>query len=135
MFFDAMSLEEKQALLGALGFLASVDGAFTSEEVSLIEVMATVLDVDSSTVLSGEPRTLREILTPLVDARHRRAVLIELVRMAYVDQRFSAEELVTIDEIAKIFEIDEATLTAVKEWVEQELACKHLAEDLIEKGG
>jgi uncharacterized tellurite resistance protein B-like protein len=132
MFVDAMTTAEKYALLGALGYMAGVDGELTAEEVSLIEVMATVLGIDARTVLVGEPRPLEEILAPIVDAKHQRAVLIELLRMAYVDQRFTAEEVATVDRVAEIFAIRGPALVAFKEWVEQELACKRLAEELID---
>jgi uncharacterized tellurite resistance protein B-like protein len=121
MFVESMSREEKAALLGALGYLASADGEFSHEEVSFLEVMASVLGLEASKVLTSEGRTLEEIIAPIQDPRHQRAAVIELVRLAWADEHFSEAEVGVIGQIAEIFQLDAKTLAAIKEWVQQEL--------------
>ena len=45
IFVDSMDREEKTALLGALGYMARVDGVLSPEEVSFIRGMAATLEL------------------------------------------------------------------------------------------
>lgn len=121
MYVESMTREEKAALLSALGYLASIDGEFSHQEISFIEVMASVLGLDASKVFTTEGRPLQEIIAPIKDPRHQRAAVIELVRMAWADEQFTDDEMGVVDQIAKSFELDENTLRAIKEWVQQEI--------------
>ena len=121
MHVESMNREQRAALLSVLGYLASVDGELSSEEVSFLDVMAGVVGLDASKILTPEGRTLEEILAPITDPRHQRATVVELVRMAWADAKFTNEEQEVVDETARIFKLDERTLTAIKEWVVNEL--------------
>lgn len=136
-FVDAMGVEVKQALLAALGYMARVDSRLSPEEVTFIKKMGGALELEVAPVLEEqEGVTLESVLAPIVEEKEQRAVVMELVRLAHVDQCFSMDELVVIEEIAtSIFGMDEHTLEAIKDWASRDVEHQKAAYALIEYGG
>jgi uncharacterized tellurite resistance protein B-like protein len=136
VFVDSMTIEEKQALLGALGFMARVDGRLSNEEIAFIRASAAIFELDAEPVLVDDPaRSLATILEPVIEEKSQRAIVLELVRLAHADQCFSLDELVVIEEIATvIFGLDARTLEAIKDWVVREEEAQRAAFTLIEYG-
>jgi hypothetical protein len=121
MYVESMSREEKAALLSVLGYLASIDGELSQEEVSFLDVMSGVVGLDASKILTTEGRSLEELIAPIKDPRHQRATVVELVRMAWADSSFTDGEMHVVEQAAKIFKLDDRTLEAIKEWVVNDL--------------
>jgi uncharacterized tellurite resistance protein B-like protein len=135
MLLISTSQPQKKAFLRALARVASTDGILASEEEKYISMIAEQLNIDLAQVLEGtEWMTLREILAPVQDMVHRRSLLMELVRLAYCDGQFSAEESKLIGEMAEILGINGPTLLAIDSWARQDNEVQLLGLDIAQNG-
>ncbi len=133
MWLSSLTAQQRDALLGLAHNVVVSDGLLDpNEEDMLVEFkreMALKPELDSDYLeLDG--------IDAIFDSRRTRTiVLLNLLRLSYVDGAFEIEEECLLKEVARAFGIDDAAFGAMDAWVKRLVALEEEARGLMEPPG
>lgn len=118
MFAFHLSLEEKQAMLRLVGYLASSDREVSPTEQQFVLDLAHDLNISADGVFEQlDAQTLAELCAPFTRKSARRIVLVELLNLALSDHILFTEERAALEEITRLMDIPLADTEAIEDWV------------------
>lgn len=118
MFAYHLSLDEKEALLKLVGYLATSDQEVSPEERKFVLDLAHDLKVSSQGVFDDMDQHTLESLCGLFErGSARRVALVELVDLALSDQEYFAQEKAAVREVAETMGVPESEVEAIEDWV------------------
>ncbi len=120
MFAYHLSLEEKEALLKLVGFLATSDQEISPQERKFVLDLAHDLKVSSDGVFDDiDEHTLESLCAQFERESAKRVALVELVDMALSDREYFAEEKAAVRQVAETMGVPESEVDAIEEWVDR----------------
>ncbi|MCB9641133.1 MAG: hypothetical protein H6727_19705 [Myxococcales bacterium] len=123
MFLHYLNEREREAFLLLARDFVEVDGAYTQDEMNMMESFARELGVATKEIPSRPDPSERESLFRIFSSRTARStVLLELLALAYADQNFCEKERSFLEAGAKIFDLEEEELRLMEDWVVRQLA-------------
>ena len=128
MFVQYLSERQQAALLHYSYEMMRADNVVEAEESLHLDVLRSQArpGVEAEDIAIGELPDLFE------DRLSRVALLLELVGMGYVDEKFTAAESALIGEIATALEVGDDDLESIESWVKRQLELVEEARDLME---
>lgn len=128
MFVQYLSERQQAALLHYSYEMMRADNVVEAEEQVHLDVIRSQArpGVEAEEVAIGELPDLFE------DRVSRIALLLELVGMGVVDEKFSARESALIGTLATVLEIGDDDLQSIESWVKRQLELVEEARDLME---
>jgi len=118
MFKFHLSLDEKEALLKLVGYLAVSDDDISPAEHQFVLDLAHDLNVSADGVFEKiDAQSLQKLCAPFTRESARRIVLVELLNLAHSDRIYFTEEAATIQQIAAVMQIPAADVEAIDDWV------------------
>ena len=132
MFLHAMTKEERVTFVGLAKALVEADGVAHEAE----KEMLRTISLEAGAALDDvSPRALDDTLpNAFATSRSRRAVVFELLGIAYADGSLHRGESTFIGALARQFSIAEEELIWMERWVARQLALASEAERFLEQG-
>ena len=130
MFVQYLSERQQAALLHYSYEMMRADNVVEAEE----SVHLDVLRSQARPSVEAEDIPIGELPDLFEDRLSRIALLLELVGMGFVDEKFTAEESSLIGRLAAALEIGYDDLTSIESWVRRQLELVEEARDLMEGG-
>lgn len=133
MFLHAMTRDERLAFIGLAKTIIEADGVTHEAEVNLLSAIALEAGTRAETV----PRraidtTLRDVFST---KRSQRAVMLELLGIAYSDGELHERESLLINEIARQFRLTEDDVLWMENWVSRQIQLAADAERFLSQEG
>ncbi len=124
MFAERLAIDERDALVVLLAFMAATDGEVRDVERDLVRQLCERLDIDGDPFDRIADSSLYELCERLVTPHSRRIAIVEMIKAAYVDGEFHSSEERSIRVLAELMEVDGDTVTALEDWVKRGLIWK-----------
>lgn len=121
MFLHMFSKEEKTAFLQLAYQLAIADGHEAAEELGMLEECAREMGFDGLPELKLDA-DLDALLDVFQAPESRRALLLELLRLAHADENYAEFERLVIDRVALDFGLDQRFVRLGSEWARMAIA-------------
>lgn len=123
MFLHYLGEREREAFLCLARDFVEVDGAYTQDEMKMMESFAREMGLGAESIPKAPDASRRDVLFGTFTSRPARsAVLLELLALAYADQNFCEKERSFLELGAKIFGMEEEELRLMEDWVVRQLA-------------
>jgi hypothetical protein len=125
MFLHLLNDSQQRAFLALAKQFVEADQTLSDEEHNLLEL----LWAETGQAFDAElPEGDLDTLAAAFDGKQvRAAVLLELITVGHCDLEFHPEESAFIERLARIFDVDDATLKEMDAWVQRQL---QLAQDV-----
>lgn len=121
MLDDRLTADERRALLLLLTSVALADGKLSESEVRFVQRLALPLGTEVGELLSAVDGLSEEVLCArLLRPVAARIAIIELLRLAHVDDVYTHVEERAIHRVAARLAIDEERLHDLEAWVRRE---------------
>ncbi len=135
MLDDRLTTEERRALLLLLTSVALTDGKLTDAEVRFIQRHALPLRVDVGDLLRDIDEGTEEThLAALARPVASRIALLELLRLAHVDDLYAHVERHAIESYAQQLGVPTATLARMEAWARREWDLGREASRIVDEG-
>jgi len=145
---DELSMEKRVDYLVAVGSIVYADGAASADELAVLTMLCSVLDLTPrgiEVVLTAARRPdaarVAEIVAGLEGAKLKQALLTDAILVAFADGRVAREESREIAEFASALGISAAEASQIGKYVEEVIVeaedhalSRALAEGLAETG-
>ena len=128
MFVQYLSERQQAVLLHYAYQMMRVDDVVDAEE----SVHLDQLRSQARPGVEAEGMPVGDLPDLFQDRPSRIALLLELVGMGFVDEKFTAGESALVGEIAAALEIGGGDVQAIESWVERQLELVEEARDLME---
>lgn len=115
MLLMKLRTEEKFAFLQLAQYVAKLDGEYGPKEQEIIEEYCTEMGIEN-VELSQENFKLEENLEIFTLAKSQRIVMLSLMVLIHIDDKFGIYEHKTINKIADFFQIGEKELHLFSMW-------------------
>jgi len=126
MFLSLLEEHQKVPFLELAQMVIQADGKVAPEEAGLLEVMKKEMNVNALPVSSNRP--LQEIARAFNTKRAKYVAAFELIGLGYADNEFVASEKDVLMNLFKHFNLPEADLVSIENWVVRQLAMVREAE-------
>lgn len=121
MLDDRLTADERHALLYLLTSVALTDGKLTDSEVRFVQRVALPIAVEVGELLASVDHVVvADLCARLARPHAARVAVLELLRLAHVDDVYARVEQRAIGDLATLLGIDEATLSRMEDWVRRE---------------
>ena len=130
MFVQYLSERQQAALLHYSYEMMRADNVVEAEE----SVHLDVLRSQARPGVEAEDIPIGELPDLFEDRLSRIALLLELVGMGFVDEKFTAAESALIGRLAAALEIGDDDLASIESWVKRQLELVEEARSLMEGG-
>jgi uncharacterized tellurite resistance protein B-like protein len=118
MFSFHLNIDEKEALLKLVGYLATSDEEVSGQERKFVLELAHDLNVSAEKVFDGlNEQSLSNLCKPFERESARRIALVELIDLALSDRDYFAEEKAAVRDVAEAMGVPEQDVEAIEEWV------------------
>lgn len=121
MFLHMFNEEERLAFLQLAYQLAIADGHEAEEEIGLLGECAREMGMEEMPEMDVT-RDIDTLLAIFSEAEIRRAVMLELLRLAHADAIYGEFEQFTLDHVAEKFEMDHTFMLLASEWARMAIA-------------
>ena len=113
---------EHLAAMKAMVLLALADDAFTSEERAVIDEFVKAAGFEESARLEldemiGAPPSISAVLAGVTRSHARRAILCQLLEVAWADDNYSVEERALIRKAASEMELEDSWVEQLEDWM------------------
>jgi hypothetical protein len=135
MLDDRLDADERRALLLLLTSVALSDGELSESEVRFVQRFALPLGIEVTDLLAAIDGTT----TDAQCARLRRPVaariaVLELVRLAHVDEVYCQAEQRAVHEVARKLGVADRTAQRIEAWVQKEWELLAVGRKLVDRG-
>lgn len=118
MFAYHLSLDEKEALVKLVGYLATADQEVSPEERKFVLDLAHDLKVSSDGVFDGlDEHSVQSLCALFERDSAKRVALVELIDLALADHEYFAEEKAAVRQVAEEMGVGEDEVDAIEDWV------------------
>ena len=107
--------EEKFAFLQLAQYVARLDGEYGPKERELVNEYCTEMGIEN-VEFTHESFNLDENLPIYTSSKSQRIILLSLMVLVHIDDKFGIYEHKTLDKIAQVFEISEKELHLFSMW-------------------
>lgn len=116
MLLMKLQTKEKFAFLQLAQFLARVDGEYGNREEDVIDEYCVEMGIDKPDVFNEEDFDLDLVLSHFKSSKSKKIVILELMILVHIDDKFDHKEHELFDRIIKQFKIDEKDLKYYSYW-------------------
>jgi uncharacterized tellurite resistance protein B-like protein len=120
MFLHALEPAEVHAFLGIAKHLIDADGRRDDAELRMLRFAEAETGVGAADVPSCAPSA--SVAQVVRTRRSRRAVLLELLGLAYADGEYHPHEREVIRAVSALFDVGDAELVKMEDWVQRQIA-------------
>lgn len=114
MFLTTFSLSERKAFLALAIQLVHTDGEFAATEEQRLLALRRVMALPADTDIPDDP--IQALPAPFTTHESRAKVVIELLKLAYVDGVFDSRERAMIKDIGERFSLSRDVLNQMEDW-------------------
>ena len=130
MFLNNLSESEKKAFLTLAKEFILVDGVLSPEEEDFIKIMKAEMSIEEG-YPDGE-KTRKELFDIFSTKKSQIAAVIEMQGLGYANMEYHIQEKAFIKEMADHFNITEAELDGIDDWVVRQVALLYEANEFWE---
>ncbi|MDQ3032983.1 MAG: hypothetical protein M3Y87_11235 [Myxococcota bacterium] len=121
MLDDRLTADERRALLYLLTSVALTDGRLTDSEVQFVQRLALPIAMEVGELLTSvDDMVIGDVCARLARPYAARIAILELLRLAHVDDVYARVEQRAIADLATLLGVDESTLSRMEDWVRRE---------------
>ncbi len=129
MFIKQLNVEQQAALFHFAKQLIAADKNVDDRELLVLETIRAQCDTNTDFEAMVE---LSSLPTLLVETAQKAAFMLELVGVAYADEKIHENEWVLINQIAEMLDITTLRLEEIKNWVHRQLTLVKEAKQFME---
>lgn len=119
MFLHLLNDSQQRAFLALAKQFVEADAKLSDEEHNLLELMWAETGQDFDLELPTDD--FETLAAAFPNRQAKAAVLLELISAGHADEEFHSEESAFIERLAGAFEINDADLKSMDEWVTRQL--------------
>lgn len=116
MLLMKLQTREKFAFLQLAQYLARIDGEYGNREEDVIDEYCVEMGIDKPTVFVEEDFDLDNILATFKSSKSKKIVVLELMILVHIDDKFDHKEHELTNKIIEIFKINEKDLRYYSYW-------------------
>ena len=116
MLLMKLEAKEKFAFLQLAHYLARVDEEFGQKEEDIIEEYCAEMGVENSIMFDMESFNLKSILKDFKSERSKKIVVLELMILVHIDDKFDLKEYDLIHNIIDTFNLNEKDIKHFSSW-------------------
>lgn len=116
MLLMKLQTREKFAFLQLAQHLARVDGEYGNREQDVIDEYCVEMGIDKPKVFNEDDFDLDSILKQFKSTKSKKIVILELMILIHIDDKFDRKEHELIDKIVEYFNINEKDLKYYSYW-------------------
>ncbi len=116
MLLMKLQTKEKFAFLQLAQHLARVDGEYGNKEQDVIDEYCVEMGIDKPTIFNEEDFDLDEVLSAFKSTKSRKIVILELMILVHIDDKYDNKEHELTDKIVNYFNINEKDLKYFSYW-------------------
>ena len=131
MFLTTFSLNERKSFLALAIHLVHTDGEFAAQEEQRLRALRRVMALPADTDIPDDP--ISALPAPFTTREARVKVIIELLKLAYVDGVFDRRERSMIQDIGDRFGLQRDELDRMEDWTTRLNQLRQEAESLWTK--
>lgn len=110
-----LKTEEKFAFLQLTQYIAKLDGEYSLKEHEIIDEYCVEMGIEN-VELGSETFCLEDNLATFTSQKSQKIVLLALMVLVHIDDKFGLNEHKTMDKIAQTFEVEERELHLFSMW-------------------
>ena len=129
MWLSALSVQQREALLGLAHNVVVSDGLLDPNEEGMLDEFRREMDLHPA--VQAEYLELDGIDATFDNRRSRIIALLNLIRLSYADGAFEIEEECLLKEISRAFDIDNEEFRLLDNWVRRFLSLQEEARILM----
>lgn len=129
MFIKQLNVAQQSALFHFAKQLIAADNNVDDRERLVLETIRAQCDTNTDFEAMVE---LSSLPTLLVETAQKAAFMLEMVGVAYADEKIHENEWVLINQIAEILDITPLRLEEIKNWVHRQLTLVKEAKQFME---
>jgi uncharacterized tellurite resistance protein B-like protein len=111
-----LETKEKFAFLQLAQHLARVDGEYGNKEQDVIDEYCVEMGIDKPTIFNEEDFILEEILSSFKSTKSKRIVILELMILVHIDDKYDNKEHELTKKIVDHFKINDKDLKYFSYW-------------------
>ena len=116
MLLMKLETKEKFAFLQLAHYLARIDGEFGEREQEVLDEYCVEMGIENSHVFNQEDFELYDVLKQFKSLKSKRIVILELMILVHIDDKFDIKEFELTHEIIDYFKIDDRDLRHYSSW-------------------
>ena len=116
MLLMKLEAKEKFAFLQLSHYLARIDGVFGQKEEDIIEGYCLAMGVENSTSFDEKSFDLDLTLSQFSKPESKKIVILSLMVLVHIDDKFDEKEHELVEEIMTRFELDKKDLKSYSSW-------------------
>lgn len=116
MLLMKLQTKEKFAFLQLAQYLARVDGEYGNREEDVIDEYCVEMGIDRPTIFIEENFDLDSILSQFKSTKSKKIVILELMILVHIDDKFDNKEHELFNKIIEKFGFDEKKLKYYSYW-------------------
>lgn len=116
MLLMKLKAKEKFSFLRLAHYLARIDGVFGQREQDVIDEYCVEMGIDNSHMFNIEEFKLNEVLSAFKTSKSKKIVVLELMILVHIDNKFDIKEKELITEIISKFNLSEIDLRNSSSW-------------------
>lgn len=116
MLLMQLESKEKFAFLQLSHYLARIDGEYGQREQDVIEEYCVEMGIENSLMFDLEDFDLKSTLSAFKSLKSKKIVVLELMILVHIDDKFDLKEHELTDEIINYFKLDNKELKHFSAW-------------------
>jgi len=116
MLLMKLQTKEKFAFLQLAQYLARVDGEYGNKEQDVIDEYCVEMGIDKPTIFNEEDFNLDDILSAFKTTKSKKIVILELMILVHIDDKYDNKEHELTKKIVDFFKIKEKDLKYFSYW-------------------
>lgn len=116
MLLMKLQTKEKFAFLQLAQHLARVDGEYGNKEQDVIDEYCVEMGIDKPTIFNEDDFNLDEILSSFKSTKSRKIVILELMILVHIDDKYDTKEHELTKKIVDNFKINDKDLKYFSYW-------------------
>jgi len=111
-----LEAKEKFAFLQLAHYLARIDGEYGQREQDVIEEYCVEMGIENSVMFDKEEFKLKETLNAFKSLKSKKIVVLELMILVHIDDKFDLKEVELTTEIINHFKLEDRELKNFSAW-------------------
>lgn len=132
MWLSALSVEQREALLGLAHNVVVSDGLLDPNEEGMLDEFKREMELNPA--LEAEYLALDGIEATFNSRKSRIIALLNLLRLSYADGAFEVEEECLLKEVSRAFGVDDEQFRLLDNWVRRLLSLEEEARSFMVPG-
>ncbi len=116
MLLMKLQAKEKFAFLQLSHYLARIDGEYGQREQDVIEEYCVEMGIENSVMFDSSEFNLKETLNAFKSQKSKKIVVLELMILVHIDDKFDLKEAELTTEIINHFKLEDKELKNFSAW-------------------